>query len=312
MITNLAKNLHRKMGYPLGKVHYKMQLFSQSMKGFGSPMRHVRRVGYKTINFKETVARKLAAKHFIRELTPGLAARVKEFRENGFTYFTDQIDPKLMAELMKYDDDVISKRSEQARAVACHPFFFPLDDPNDWTTDNILVRFALQDSILQAVTAYFGCVPFLNGVSVLESRAVDLGTTAPVSSQQWHVDYSAGGDDQVGVWVHLTDVNTPDQGPFTFIPIPGSKKVKNGLFPRRIKDEEIEAFGLASQVRRATGPRATAFMINTLKCYHMGSRLAPGERRVVCLFSYVKPGPEKSFIKLTTPVPESKNLLLTR
>jgi hypothetical protein len=133
-----------------------------------------------------------------------------------------------------------------------------------------------------------------------------------LASQQWHLDYSAVGDDQVSVWVYLTDVNSIAQGPLTYIPIPGSRKVKNDIFPRRIKDEEIEAAGLASEVEYALGPRSTVFLVNTHKCYHMGSRLEEGERRVVCIFSYAKSASEKNFVKIAAPVPESKKLLICR
>ena len=39
----LAKDLHRKMGYPLGKVHSRVQTEVANWKGYGSPMRHVRK-----------------------------------------------------------------------------------------------------------------------------------------------------------------------------------------------------------------------------------------------------------------------------
>lgn len=308
----LAKDLHRRMGYPLGKIHSRTLRFIGDMKGYGSPLRHVRRLAYKVANLKEVVARNVGARNFTRDVNPAITAHARELREQGFTYFTDQIDPKLMAELVQYYEDVISKRSERASSLATHPFFFPLDDLNDLTTDNILVRFPMQDSVLQAVTAYFGCVPFLKGVSILESRGVETTTSKPRASQQWHLDYTEGGDEMVGVWVHLIDVNSAAQGPFTFIPIPASRKVKNTFFPGRIPDEQIEAAGLSDQVRRAVGPRTTTFIVNTLKCYHMGSRLEQGEKRIVAHFTFIKPGPEKCFIKITTPVPESKKLLLCR
>lgn len=308
----LAKDLHRRMGYPLGKLHGKVQRLAENLGGYGSPMRHVRRLAFKARNLGEVMERKRSARNFTRDLKPALAQHAEEFRRNGFSYFTDQIDPQLLAELMKYYDETVTKRSEAAKAVATHPFFFPLDDPNDLATDNILVRFALQDSILQAVTAYYGSVPILKRINIVESRSVEVVSKKLRASRQWHLDYAQGGDDMVSIWVYLTDVKSTAQGPLTYIPIPGSRKVKNGIFPGRIEDEQIVADGLADQIKPILGPRSTVFLINTHKCYHMGSRLEEGERRVVCSIDYAKGQDIENFVKITTPLPESKKMLICR
>jgi hypothetical protein len=306
------KKIHERLGYPLGKVQYKTQMIMEKLQESGSPLRHVRRIAYKTMNPGEILRRKMHARNFTRNLKPGIAACARELGEKGFTYFTEEVDPQLLQELNTYYDDVISKRSATAKPQPTHPFFFSLSNPEEHTTDNVLVRFALQDSILQAVTAYFGCVPLISGIHVTESRSVTIDSERMRASQQWHMDYSAGGDDEVSVWVHMTDVNSLEQGPFTYIPIPGSRKVKNDFFPRRIRDEEIVGAGLAGEVKHAFGPRSTVFIMNSLKIYHMGSRLAPGNKRVVCIFTYVKPGKYKDFVKITTPVPQSKRMLICR
>ena len=69
---------------------------------------------------------------------------------------------------------MIRTRREAAVAAASHPFFFPLTRQEDYTTDNVLLRFALQDAVVQAVSAHFGSVPFLYPVSVQESRHVKI------------------------------------------------------------------------------------------------------------------------------------------
>ena len=310
VILRSLQTIHRRMGYPLGKIHYKIQGIRQQLKESGSPTRYVRGIVYRIINLREGVTRRIRAGTLTKNLNPAIVGHVKELGEEGFSYFTEQIDPKLMQELNTYYDEVISKRSATATSYESHPFFFPLIRQEDLTTDNILVRFALQDSITQALTAHFGSVPYLSGIYVTESRSVE--TVGLLGSQQWHLDYSWWNSDQVFLWVYLTDVNSLDQGPFTFIPIPGSRKVKNDFFPRRIQDEEIEAAGLTSQIKNAFGARSTAFFINSYKCYHMGSRLAKGEKRVAYMISYTKPAKEQNLIKITTPVPEHKKLLVSR
>lgn len=310
--VQLARDLHKTLGYPFGKIHYRMTLLGGALAHHNSPLRHVRKYYNRGRHLKEVLERRRNARNFIGNLAPGIAHRAEEFRKNGFTYFTEQIDPQLLAELMRYYDEVISKRSATATAPEHHPFFFPLTDDKDFTTDNILVRFALQDSVIQAVTAFFGCVPFLSGIYINESRHVKIKKKSQLASQQWHLDFSASGDELVSLWVYLTPVESLDQGPFTYLPTPASRKVKSGIFPRRVEDEEIEAAGLGEQIEHAMGPRSTTFFVDTLRCYHMGSRVAPGEKRVACMFTYAKPATEQSFVKVTDAIPENKRLVLCR
>ena len=308
-MIQLLKNLHGRIGYPFGKLHQRLNVLSEKMKEPGSPLRHWRRIRHRIFNCRELRQRKELATLGLPRC-PATKARVQQFVDTGFTDYTEAIDPTLMAELNAYYDEVISLRSAASQAFATHPFFFALTEPSEMTTDNIVIRFALQDSIVEFATAYFGCVPFLSGVTIMESRPDE--SPQPKASQQWHLDYSVGGDEQISFWVYLNDVTGPEHGPFTFIPIEGSKRVANDFFPRRIKDEEIEAAGLSSEVKRVTGLRSAAFVINTLKCYHMGSRVQPGEKRIACIISYVRPATEPEFVKITAPIAEEKRLIIRR
>lgn len=300
------------MGYPIGKAHYRVQMLVNDFKGYGSPMRHVRRIAYKVRNLGDVMKRERSARSFTQDLKPAIAARVRELQTRGFTYFTEEIDPRLLGELGKFYDEVLTKRSEVATPSPTHPFFFSLVQPEDYTTDHILIRFALQDSIVRAVSAYFGSIPFLNTMGLQESRHVKIESKKMRASQQWHLDYTAGGGEAVSVWVYFTDVLTVDQGPLTFLPIPASRKVKNSFFPGRIEDEEIEAFGLTDQVEPILGPRLTVFLISTHKCYHMGSRVKQGEKRVVGIFPYYQAADADNFVKITTPVTETQKMLICR
>lgn len=316
MISNsikAAKDLHRRMGYPLGKLQSKVERQLQDLNGVSGPMRHVRRISFKARHLPEVIERKRKAEVFTRNLKPEIAEHAREFRQKGLTYFTDETDPQLRVELLKFHDDVITERSKTAVGAPTHPFFFVLEDPaTDFTTDHILVRFALQDSIVQAVTACFGSVPVLTGICVNESRNVIIETKKQRASQQWHLDYSSDGDEFIAVWVYLTDVPSVAQGPLTIIPADVSRKARNKLHLGRIDDEEIEAAGLHDQIQPVLGPRATVFLVSTQRCYHMGSRCHPGEKRVMCQFLFSKSGDHKNFVKITTPVEEEKKLLICR
>jgi hypothetical protein len=306
----LAKDLHRKMGYPLGKVHSRVQTEVANWKGNGSPMRHVRKVAFKVRNLSEVMARRKSAQTLTQDLKPSIAERVHELKNNGFTYFTEEVDPQLLAEFSKFYEEVLTKRSAAAVASPSHPFFFQLIEPEDYTTDHILMRFALQDSIVKVVSAYFGSVPFMNTIAISESRKVKIEKKKMRASQQWHLDYTRGGDEAVSIWVYFTDVLTTDQGPLTILPIPASKKVKNTFFPGRIEDEQIENTDLKNYIQPILGPRLTVFLVNTHKCYHMGSRLEEGQKRVAVIIPYLKAADAETFVKITTPVTDTQKLLI--
>lgn len=316
MISNsikAAKDLHRRMGYPLGKLQSKVERRLQDLNAVGGPMRHVRRLSFKARHLPEVIERKRKAEKFVRGLKPEIAKHAREYRQKGLTYFTDQTDAQLRAELLKFYDEVITERSKTAVGAPTHPFFFVLEDPAaDFTTDHILVRFALQDSIVQAVTACFGSVPILSGICVNESRNVVFENKKQRASTQWHLDYSSDGDEFIAVWVYLTDVLTVAQGPLTIVPADVSRKSRHKLHPGRIEDDEIAAAGLTDHIQPVLGPRGTVFLVSTQKCYHMGSRCHPGEKRVMCQFLFSKSGDHKNFVKITAPVPEEKKLLICR
>jgi hypothetical protein len=315
MISNgiqLAKNLHRRMGYPLGKLQSALERNWNDLNGVAGPMRHVRRLTFKARHLPEVMERKRKANDVLRDLKPGIAACAQEFREKGFAYITDQTDATLRAELLKFYEEVITERSKTAVGSPTHPFFFDLDEPGDFATDHILLRFALQDSVVQAVTAAFGSVPILSSICINESRNVKIDTKKQRASQQWHLDYSQNGDEFIAVWVYLTDVPGLAQGPLTIIPADISREATRKLHLGRIEDEEITAAGLDPHVQQVVGPRATVFMVSTQRCYHMGSRVHPGEKRVMCQFVFSKSGDHQNFIKVTTPVDETRKLLICR
>ncbi|HEX8296724.1 MAG TPA: hypothetical protein VF593_10510, partial [Chthoniobacteraceae bacterium] len=83
-----------------------------------------------------------------------------------------------------------------------------------------------------------------------------------------------------------SDVTEQKHGPFTYLPLEPSRQVPNGFFPGRVTDEEMSASGLAPEVQAVYGKRLTCFSIDTARCYHMGSRLALGEKRIAYLATF--------------------------
>jgi len=151
--------------------------------------------------------------------------------------------------------------------------------------DDPLVDFALSPELVAAVSRYLGVVPVLRQVGVWASRyhpSVNKG------SQLFHCDTLATA--QVKVFVYATDVG-PADGPLTVIDADASTRAMKTLgyrFRSRVTDPEMEAAVRPDQIHPITGPRGTVAMVDTSRCFHMGSRLTEESKlRVLAMFQYV-------------------------
>jgi hypothetical protein len=146
--------------------------------------------------------------------------------------------------------------------------------------DSPFARFALQQPLLAALAEHYGELPRLDYVSVTYSGPVEGELRF---SQLWHRDY----DDTrvVKLFVYLTDVGEED-GPFTFLPAPESDKVG---FSRRSHrpDAAVAAHADLGKAVRMTGPRLSAFLVETSRCLHMGSRVAAGHERLMYTATFI-------------------------
>ena len=154
-----------------------------------------------------------------------------------------------------------------------------------------LVDFVLSDKALGIATSYLGTVPYLNRIDMLYStprEGEDL-----IKSQLFHVDPE--GLTQVKFFINVFDVDDAE-GPFTFIPADASARILRDVrrmrrekgIPHvgRYTDEEVEAVGGTSSIVSLKGPRGTGVSIDTSRCLHLGSRVAPGAFRLVLYVQY--------------------------
>jgi hypothetical protein len=297
MIKDLPENVRRSV-----------RRFSQHLKAPGSPVRHLRRIAYKALHPAEVRRRSQAGRQFSSELSPELAATYGELERNGFVRFDAHADPALLAELQAYYRETLIPRREAVQGLKTHPFVFRLATPEDLTTDNILVRFALQDAAVKVAAAYLKTAPYLQSVNLWESRGIQQKKWE--ASQLWHLDYHDSR--ALFFWVYLTGVDDVGKGPFTYLPATSSRRVKNNFFPRRIRDEEVSESSLAADVRQVFAPALTCFLVDSTRCYHMGSRMSEGELRCVYIAQFVDPIVGQNHIRTTAPLPPAKDLLIRR
>ncbi len=160
-------------------------------------------------------------------------------------------------------------------------------DAGTLTRESAAVRFALRDDVLAAVSEYLRIVPFLTSIQVFHSDTVD---GVPTSSQLYHCD----GDDvtQIKIFVYCSDVD-PASGPLTVLDADASARVQRSTrywYRSRLTDEQVDAVVGDGHVYPILGPSGTAAFVDTSRCFHFGSRVAPGApARLVTMIQYQTP-----------------------
>lgn len=124
---------------------------------------------------------------------------------------------------------------------------------------------ALDEGVLSSVIRAIGMVPHLESVDVLASAPT---AASPSASQLWH--YDVNDDRIIKLFIYLEDCWS-QHGPFTFIPAEPSQRV-SGALGHYVSDEDISKHVPGASWRAVEGPAGTAFLIDTGRCYHFGSR----------------------------------------
>jgi hypothetical protein len=143
-------------------------------------------------------------------------------------------------------------------------FFSQLFTPEDYEIDGPIMRFVLDEKLLNTIARYLGSAPFLQSAELLYSRPVG---GPPKASQLWHRDRL---DKKVmKVFVYCLDVG-PENGPFTFIPMSAGKNVPGWHF-HYLSDDQMRKYVNDSSIQQLIGPAGSTLLIDSYGCYHKGS-----------------------------------------
>ena len=156
-------------------------------------------------------------------------------------------------------------------------FFEEVLTDDDLQTFPALLAVAIDEGVLTTIVDAMGMVPRLESVDILLSSPSDA---QPAASQLWHHDVN---DERIiKLFVYLEDCG-PENGPFTYIPAPPSRRVSRAT-RHYVDDATIAAHVPPSDWCTVEGPAGTAFFIDTGRCYHFGSRCK--KRRVAYIATY--------------------------
>jgi hypothetical protein len=160
-------------------------------------------------------------------------------------------------------------------------------DASSLTRDSATIRFALREDVLAAASEYLRIVPVLTSIQIFHSDTVD---GAPTSSQLYHCD----GDDvtQVKVFIYCSDVDAAS-GPLTVLDADATAEVQRTTgyrYRQRLTDDQIECVVGASRHHPILGPAGTMVFVDTSRCFHFGSSVAPDAApRLAAMIQYQTP-----------------------
>lgn len=203
-------------------------------------------------------------------------------REDGFRLFDGADLPGVDQVVVACNRAFEATGGLNSTENAKKPFFTNILRDEDLDRYPALMRFALSEPVLAAVSGYLGALPRLKGLGLYYSPANE--TTR--SSQLFHCDH----DDfrQMKCFINVMPV-TEANGPFTFLSKPDSDRVFAAVGARyhkgRFRDEDVLSQVGWDDCRRLLGLPGHGAFVDTSNCLHFGSRARAGAR-LAFMFQY--------------------------
>jgi hypothetical protein len=245
-----------------------------------SPLRYAVKSGVSALHLTEKRERRRQAE--LLAVTAAERAKAEGLNRDGYAVVTELMDAAIQQQFGEAGrarlNDVDALETKQTSNWK--KFWVRLLDAEmkdgKLGADNVFVQYALQPSVINIIATALGEIPWLDYVLLSYSRYAgeDLA-----SSQLWHRDH----DDirVIKLFSYLTDVEEDGDGPFTFLPKQSTDKFGFPLIGSHFPDDRVFEKVPRSDIKVMKAPRLSSFMVDTAKCLHMGSRMAPGHGRLL-------------------------------
>lgn len=240
-------------------------------------------------------ARKIAMRETLRR-RKSLMAQLPEseqvsrcavaIEERGFAQLDSVLDDDLLGDIARAtalalaaNDDRTVPDGVSRKAFWSRPLDAELVD-GKMPVKTPFTQIALQPLVLALMGRVLGTLPLLDYVLLTVSNPVE---GSPSQSQLWHRDH----DDvrTIKLFIYLSDVSTTADGPFCLIPGPASDTIRQ---PLRSHTPDSWLFRRVdpSEMEQIIAPELSVFAVETSRCLHMGSRVAPGHGRTLFTATY--------------------------
>lgn len=212
---------------------------------------------------------------------------VTSLKKYGYAHVTLLMDVDLLERVLqksnalKADVENISKN----QIIKTKDIWVRLTDQeyvSNNTTSNVFNEVALQEPMLRIAGGYLESAPYLVDSLLTFSRGTGKELKA---SQLWHLDYND--TKMLKLFIYLTDVEEDKYGPFMFVDKIKSAALKKPLLSSHLPDQFVYSQIGQESVIKVKKKKLNAFMVDTSRCYHAGSRLEIGEERLMLTSLYV-------------------------
>jgi hypothetical protein len=153
-----------------------------------------------------------------------------------------------------------------------------------------LLRIALDRRVLAMAASYLGVLPVITEADYFCSFPVAGPYT---KSQLWHCDCDSS--DVFKLFIYCDDV-VPEDGPLELVDSVSSHRIRDEIGYRyggrryRVADDVMSSHLNGTEIVTITGARGTTFAVDTVRCFHRGSRISDAQRRrVMATICYCPP-----------------------
>lgn len=243
-----------------------------------------RRIGFRAkelLQPAEFEARRGMARELATELLP-------ELRIDGYRSLAPEVLPEL-ADVCRSGREILDGSSLDVGVANGNKKFSRFRLASD-EQRAALVRVGLDRRLIAMAATQLGVLPVILEADYFCSFPV---TGAFTKSQLWHCDDDAA--EVLKVFIYCNDV-TVDNGPLELLGPEISETVRQQVGYRyagrryRVSDETMANHTAERDLVTFIGPAGTTFAVDTVHCFHRGSRITvPDQARVIGMICYCPP-----------------------
>ena len=134
-----------------------------------------------------------------------------------------------------------------------------------------ILKFASQPLLMSIATNYMGRVPIIFNATLTYTKKMEVGQK-PINFQKFHIDML----DKSLLHLVIPIKNISEEnGPFTYIDAPTSKKIISAVKYQggRLNDKIIKKYTKKNNIIKLTGNVGKAWFVSPYYCLHMGARV---------------------------------------
>ena len=151
---------------------------------------------------------------------------------------------------------------------------------NEIKIKNFIADELLKTRIFDFAFEYFNSIPLLRNINLYYTEGkknMDFS-----SSMNWHKDLNH--KELIKIMYFISDVKD-ENGPTNFFNKKDSKYIRYNNFPNYFSDAELAAQKITFNQQKCLGNSGESFMLDTAKCFHMGSRSKKDRLQIIITIS---------------------------